>query len=241
MATPRGKSPTSVRMEKHRALYKNTSPQWRDTYRKRCFQRLRNSRENLLQKFRSGVDGSSPGAISPGRGSVVSEVMAEEWKLMQWEHRQASVEMKTTHGCNPDDSMEDLNKDGFLSLMEDIQAELMIEENAIIAEYEASVQLAEASLSATVEQLHSDDLICPICKRNPLMLSKGIIFCSCGTRINTEQDCLTLANVRQQLEEGVSQHSARCHGQPEFTITDAFNAHNLLLSCQMCDFLFIVI
>ncbi len=50
-----------------------------------------------------------------------------------------------------------------------------VSEDAIIAEYEASLQLAEASLSATVEQLHSDDLICPICKR--LVVSYWIYCC----------------------------------------------------------------
>ncbi|XP_038058281.1 RPA-interacting protein B-like [Patiria miniata] len=239
MATPKGKSPTFSRMEKHRNLYKNTSPQWRDSYRRRCFDRLRSSRENLLQKFR-GNEAAADGG-SPGRGSVVSELMAEEWKLMQWEQRQARVEMKLTHGQMDDDLLEDLNNDVVMSLVEEIQRELMAEENAIIAEYEASLQLAEASLSATVEQLDIDELSCPICKRNPLMLSKGVIFCACGIRINTEQDCITLANVRQQLENGVGQHSALCHGQPVFTVTDAFNAQNLVLSCQTCDFLYIVI
>ncbi|XP_022109654.1 RPA-interacting protein B-like [Acanthaster planci] len=242
MATPRGKSPTFSRMEKHRNLYKNTSPQscmWRDTYRRRCFERLKNSRENLLQKFR-GNDASADGA-SPGRGSVICELMEEEWKLMQWEERQARVEMKLTHGQMDDGLLEDLNNDVVLSIMEELQRELIAEEGAIIAEYEASLHLAEASLSATVEQLNTDELLCPICKRNPLMLNKGVIFCACGMRINTEQDCITLANVRQQLESGVEQHSALCHGQPVFTVTDALSAQNLVLSCQTCDFLYIVI
>uniref|UniRef100_A0A669PSQ8 RPA-interacting protein N-terminal domain-containing protein n=1 Tax=Phasianus colchicus TaxID=9054 RepID=A0A669PSQ8_PHACC len=62
----------------HRALYKSlAAPPWKETYRRRCLERLRSSRERLLRRYRQA--GPGPGAL------LVPEVMEREWRSLQAE------------------------------------------------------------------------------------------------------------------------------------------------------------
>ncbi|XP_072163310.1 RPA-interacting protein B-like [Diadema setosum] len=213
-----------------RNLYKRGSPStWKETYRKRCFERLRGSRESLLQKFRGcPTSPATPRACSrigniSSPGSFVPQLMEEEWKLLR--------EEDPTFGMI----------EGEIDLMEALQEDLMKEEQNILAEYEASLRLEEAQFQAAVSHFHSDAVMCPVCKRNELLLNQGIVFCVCGLRIDTEQDCLSLKNIQETLEIGVAEHSASCTSEPGFAITDLGGTHNLVMSCKECGFLHIVI
>ncbi|XP_071945816.1 RPA-interacting protein B-like [Antedon mediterranea] len=227
-------SPTSAKWERdHRALYKATTPpSWKETYRKRCLQRLRKSRDNLLERIRC-----SGSIIQDGKlPSVVTDVMEKEWRVLRAERRCTDV---------PDLVEEIDDIDTVLSIMEEIQLELMKEEQTLLGEYEAHLKHEEEVLCASVANMHTKEVVtCPICKRNGLMENKGVIFCACGLRIQTEQDCLTLSNVRQQLGDGVDLHTnSMCLGQPVFSVNslDMIGSQNLLMSCEDCDFLHVVI
>lgn len=221
---------------KRRDMYKKKTPSWRDAYRKRCFDRLRGSRESLLQRFRNCADPTSPSAVgpscrigspgSPGLGQprlFVAQLMEEEWKALQ--ERDPSFGMV-------DDEMD---------LREELQEELMKEEMSIIAEYEASLRLEEEQLQATVSHFTTDSVMCPLCQRNWLLINKGIVFCACGFRIDTEQDGLNLRNISESLEQGISQHNASCPVTPGFAVMDFEGLHNLVMSCEACGLLHIVI
>uniref|UniRef100_A0A8C5L365 RPA-interacting protein N-terminal domain-containing protein n=1 Tax=Jaculus jaculus TaxID=51337 RepID=A0A8C5L365_JACJA len=65
----------------HRLLYKLVgSPPWKESFRQGCLERMRNSRDRLLNKYRQ------TGNSMPGRAShrlLVQEVMEEEWNYLQ--------------------------------------------------------------------------------------------------------------------------------------------------------------
>ncbi|XP_063971720.1 RPA-interacting protein B-like [Lytechinus pictus] len=217
---------------RRRDMYKKTTPSWKDAYRKRCFDRLRGSRETLLQRFRGTSPCSSPSTLSPcsrissSPGSpslMVARVMEEEWRQLRME----------------DPSFGLIEEE--LDLREELQEELIKEEMSMITEYEASLRLEEEQLQATVDHFTEGSVVCPLCQRNWLLINQGIIFCSCGLRIDTAQDSLNLENVGQSLELGVSQHSALCPVTPVFALMDLEGLHNLVMSCESCGFLHIVI
>ena len=64
------------------------------------------------------------------------------------------------------DCSEDTSLDEVLSLLDEIQKELMDEERSILAQYEENLKFEESSLCAAIESLGTEDsVICPVCKR----------------------------------------------------------------------------
>ncbi|XP_064622176.1 RPA-interacting protein B-like [Lineus longissimus] len=129
-----------------------------------------------------------------------------------------------------------------LSVFDEIQQELKIEENQIVEEYEKLLDHEERDLCSRVEQLHTDEVICPLCKKHPLMENKTVIFCKCDFRINVEADALTIRDIKTSLDEGQSMHEANCAAEPEFSqVTELAGIDNIVMTCQACDFMHIVI
>jgi len=56
-----------------------------------------------------------------------------------------------------------------------------------------------------------------------------------------QQDGVTLDYIRVQLEECTVEHSQTCLGQPVFTMETALGLQNIIMSCPVCEFMFIVI
>ncbi|XP_070571879.1 RPA-interacting protein A-like [Ptychodera flava] len=240
MASPSSpRSPADERLTKHRSLYKGKTPPWKDTYRRRCFDRLRTKRGNLLDKLRR-IEPTCEKPQSSGNLSCVGDVMEEEWKILQGEHNLPSMR-KNVPNVLPDVTDGIDNFDEIFSVMEEIKAELLREEQDLLAQYNSSVKFDEDSLCAAVEQLDTDELICPVCRRNPLLQNKSVIFCACGIRIDTEQDCLTLSHVKIQLSDAVKQHGSSCIGESIFSVVDQFGSKNLLMSCKSCDYMYIIL
>ncbi|KAJ8043197.1 RPA-interacting protein B [Holothuria leucospilota] len=212
---------------RHEELYKSRTPPWKDVYRRRCLDRLRNSREQLLLRFRGNYqDDDKPHSPS----SLVQDVLQEEWRQMQRDKDLMSF------GSDDISDFEDI-----LSLMEDMQNELMREEAALIVEAERQQQMEQEAVNISVETSSENGVICPVCKANHLMLNKGVFFCACGLRIDTKQDGFTLYNVKLMLEEGVASHSQTCRNAPNFCSIDMGNGPNLVMVCESCDVMSIII
>lgn len=118
-------------------------------------------------------------------------------------------------------SAADFDIESVLNLFEDIQEELRHEELKMLAEfekYEASVREEEDVLCSAIASLSAEEVICPVCQKNSLLQNKSVIFCKCGVRVDTEQDCLTLRNVKQLLDDGVKLHGKTCDTPPTFSV-----------------------
>lgn len=128
-----------------------------------------------------------------------------------------------------------------LSLMDEITQELITEEKSMISCYEENLEFTERALSAVIDSMNDDNVVCPICLKNILMQDQQIIFCSCGIRIDTEQDGITLDYVRRQLTEGTTLHSQYCSSVPQFTLDQILGIQNILMTCTVCDFMYIIV
>ncbi|XP_068121439.1 RPA-interacting protein isoform X2 [Hyperolius riggenbachi] len=136
---------------RHRALYKGTTPPWKETYRKRCVERLKSNRSRLLDTFRqvgerinAGSDGSS----------LVQEVMEEEWKAMQFDSGRLPSLWRTNLFSQDTDELETL---------EEIKRELLLEEQAMVLEIENILQFEEECMDSVVGMSTENHIVCPVC------------------------------------------------------------------------------
>ncbi|XP_006640896.2 RPA-interacting protein [Lepisosteus oculatus] len=222
---------------RHRSLYKGTTPPWKETYRKRCMERLKNSRSQLLDRYRQA--GESPRSGTKA-SFVVQEVMEEEWKALQ-----------CTSGRLPSlwskDSIREMysvmQDDDELAVLEEIQQELLSQEQSIIDEYEKSMLYEEQCLNAMVEGMGAENqIICPVCHMNNLTVNSHFISCQCGVYINTRHRNITAEHLRSLLERSVTDHVEQCFHSPVFSVaTSTEGSANLLISCMACDHLSVVL
>ncbi|KAL4223418.1 hypothetical protein ACF0H5_016889 [Mactra antiquata] len=198
----------------------------------RCLDRLRESRDKLKARFRKLP-------TSKNNDMFIEELMKTEWDTLRKEHEKGFKELDVE--ANGD---LDLNIDQILDMFDDIQSELRQEEIRMLEEYsnyEESLQLEEECLCSAIHKLSTEEVICPLCKKHTLLTNKSVIFCQCGLRINTEQDCLTLTNVQQMLDLGLKQHSEKCESEPVFSVVVEVGTSNLLMTCPDCDWMSVVI
>jgi len=225
--------------DRRRQMYKHATPPWKDAYRKRCVDRLKSSRSKFLDKFRC-LQNATEVDMEASSSSVVQDVMLDEWNVLRREQT-GLPPLKQQDDSDNLDFLGEEHIDEVLSVFEEIRAELLLEEQQILAEYEAGIFYDEQSLSASLKNLSQEHVICPLCQKNELMLNRGIILCACGARIDTEQDCVTLGNVQESLTQGTTAHSGQCQEKPHFSVINQMGIDNLLMTCQVCDYMFIVV
>ncbi|XP_021340605.1 RPA-interacting protein A-like [Mizuhopecten yessoensis] len=232
-------SPAQKVTRNHREMYKAKTPPWKETYRKRCLERLRQSREKLQAKFRKLGDIDTNKTEDD---TFINDLMKDELQGMKESLKNPASQSAEVDDFDIGDLTTDI--DNVLSLFEDIQAELKLEELKLIEEferYESSLKMEEANLCSAIEKLCTEEVICPVCQKSPLLINKSVIFCQCGMRVNTEEDCLTLVHVKHLLEEGMMGHTAVCEGQAIFAVVQDLGPQNLLMSCKSCDWMSIII
>ncbi|XP_065588248.1 RPA-interacting protein [Cyrtonyx montezumae] len=220
----------------HRALYKGpAAPPWKETYRRRCLERLRSSRERLLRRYRRA--GPGPGAL------LVPEVMEREWRSLQAEQRGQRELQQVGAAVGRVEPQPHLQRCAFqmpadtdeLAVLDEIQQELILQEQLVIEEYEQSLQFDEECLNAILDGLDtSNKIICPVCRKNHLTVRHHSVFCQCGLDIPAQD--MTEEKLRSLLENTITEHSHRCLHNPEFTVTSGMEEEaNLLMTCLVCD------
>ncbi|NXN99703.1 RIP protein, partial [Rhinopomastus cyanomelas] len=182
----------------------------------RCLERLRSSRAQLLERYRQA--GPASGAL------LVPELMELEWTMLR--ERLPAQGAARTSAQMPEDHDE-------LAVLEEIQEELISQEQAVVEEYERSLQFDEECLNAMLSGLDaSDKLICPVCRKNNLTVRNHLVCCQCGLYISTQG--MTERKLRSLLESTVTEHSQRCFHSPDFTVTSGMEEDNsLLMSCPV--------
>ncbi|KAJ8275812.1 hypothetical protein COCON_G00075640 [Conger conger] len=224
-------------LDRHRSMYKGTTPPWKETYRKRCADRLKNSRSRLLEKYRK-----IGGTLGCGASSsfLVQEVMEEEWTALQSaDSRLPSLWRK--NGIGEVYSLMQESDD--LAVLEEIQQELVSQELSIIEEYEKSMQYEEGYLNSVVEGMEEGgQIVCPICRMNNLTVNSHFTSCLCGVYINTKHRNITPAHLQSLLESRVTQHMEECLHNPVFSMaSNTDGSPNMIISCKVCDYLSIVL
>ncbi|XP_004433284.1 RPA-interacting protein [Diceros bicornis minor] len=206
---------------RRRSLYKLVgSPPWKEAFRQGCLERMRNSRDRLLNKYRQ-AGGHLPGGAQ--NTLLVQEVMEEEWHALQ------SVKSSPEALAQLEGPMD-------LTVLEEIQQELIDQEQSLISEYEKSLQFDEKCLSIILAEWEANSLICPVCTKYNLRITSGVVMCQCGLYVPTHSPELTEQKLRACLEDSVNEHSAHCPHTPEFSVTEETEEKSsLLMSCLACD------
>lgn len=220
MASDDIKSPELPSSARHRSLYKYTTPPWKETYRQKCREHLQNSRQRLLNKFR-GISIETEKSQKEAIECLIKEIMEEEWKKLNNSFSDESLD-------ETEDSFNEL-----LSFMDSVQKELLEQEEKIVREYQVNLEIEESSVQESIKNLEENYVMCPVCQRNYLTQRSSTIICNCGLHIDTEQDCLSLENLKQQLQEGISSHNQNCYNIPKFSVTNCFEIVNLIMTCEV--------
>nr|XP_057905411.1 RPA-interacting protein [Doryrhamphus excisus] len=218
-------------LQRHRLLYKATTPPWRETYRKRCVERLKGSRSRLLDKYRKMGESST--------AAIVQEVMEAEWTALQSEGQR----LPSLLGADSIAEMYTVTKEyDELAVLETIQQELLSYEMSIMEEYERNQQFEEQYLSSVVEGMEESHIICPLCRMNYLNIDSHFISCPCGLYSNTKGKNMTPDVLRHLLESRVTEHMEDCPYDPVFSLaSNTDTSANLLITCKVCDYLSIVL
>ncbi|XP_040280800.1 RPA-interacting protein isoform X2 [Bufo bufo] len=217
--------------QRHRALYKGTTPPWKETYRKRCVERLKSNRSRLLDKFRQ------VGSAAVGGSFLVQEVMEEEWRAMHsgrlpslWQRASFSQ----TFGVLQDPEE--------LVILEEIKQELLLEEQAMVEEIERIVQFEAECLDSVVGLNNGNEVVCPVCNRNNLTVTSCFIVCQCGVYINCKSQGMNTEKLQALLEANLSAHASYCSEQPVFSVgLGAEGTSSMFMSCSVCDAVVIVL
>ncbi|XP_057673181.1 RPA-interacting protein A-like [Corythoichthys intestinalis] len=222
-------------LQRHRSLYKATTPPWKEVFRKRCVDRLDGSRARLLDRYRKTGDGD------PTASYIAQEVKEKEWTVPQPENRRWSSLWGSEDGiAELHTVMKEYDEQ---AVFEEIQQELQSDEVSIIEEYERNQQIEQQYLSCVMEGLEeAAQVICPMCHMNYLNINGHVISCSCGLYINTEMKNITPDVLRHLLESRILEHMEGCSFNPVFSLApNVESSPNLLISCKTCDFLSIVL
>uniref|UniRef100_A0A1A8IFH7 RPA interacting protein n=1 Tax=Nothobranchius kuhntae TaxID=321403 RepID=A0A1A8IFH7_NOTKU len=207
---------------RHRLLYKRSTPPWREAFRRRCVDRLKNSRSRLVDRYRQR---STAGALS-----IVDEVMEEEWTALQAEDRRLLSLRGPRNMQEVGGVVQEYDE---LAVLDEIQQELMSHEISIIQEYERNLQLEQQYLSSVVEDMEHMHVICPICHMNNLSINSCFVSCPCGLHISTKRS-VTPDVLQHLLESRVSEHRETCLQSPVFSIAPgAERSPSLFISCKV--------
>ncbi|XP_002154657.4 RPA-interacting protein B isoform X1 [Hydra vulgaris] len=212
---------------------------WKDRFREGCLKRLKSSRDEMVNNFRNALPGSPSSSQE-----LVHQVMIHEWEQMTLESPHLSRISQNFSSMKDeqlkfDETYEDI--EDILNVFETIQQELFKEEQLMLLKYEDSVSFNERYLCATIDLFTTDNVMCPICKKNNLIQRNNAFICACGLFIDNQTRDLNF--LHKQLNMAVAAHNNQCSSEPVFSLVDfsGMNVKNLVMICQICDVMEIIL
>ncbi|XP_076058990.1 RPA-interacting protein B-like isoform X2 [Oratosquilla oratoria] len=151
------------RLVAHRALYKSPrTPPWKETYRKRCMDRLRANRSKLVHSLRrvgDAMNNNTGDDLEPEakKARLVQDIMEIEWNVMNKSH--AFPSLRLVPGDLGEDGVDPSEE--YLATMDEIERELMEEDERLLNEV---LSYDAASLASQVSAMLRDEVICPVCQ-----------------------------------------------------------------------------
>uniref|UniRef100_A0A6M2E6R3 Uncharacterized protein n=1 Tax=Amblyomma tuberculatum TaxID=48802 RepID=A0A6M2E6R3_9ACAR len=217
-------------LSRRQLLYKSKTPPWKETYRDRCRERLRNGRQALFESFRRSGEGCHN---EQQLRYSVTKVVREELDKLRCSSAASSAALVTTSAENavPAAPWDEAQLDE--ELMEEILAALLEEELEIWKQYEDMVALQNQETAAAVHMWSSELVACPVCLKNDLEKKGGHIICTCGLAVPT---ALSLREFRLAIERIVEAHSLRCRSFLVFSFIETCEPA-LVCLCNSCDFM----
>lgn len=191
--------------------------EWRQRLLQNCVARAKVERENL---------------ISSARAKRFAILREEATFLRELGHRP------------PELSFDEIN-----TLVEELEEALdkerrsaeehaMQEHQRLLADTDADVRELVAFHTRFQEVSTSSNVLCPVCARNILHVQHGVVFCSCGLRLDGgTYDNLTLDVVRARLAQVFEEHATRpCSksGPPTFSCRERFGFTFMHAQCETC-------
>eukprot|EP00128_Syssomonas_multiformis_P009000 Colp12_sorted_trinity150504_noHs@12611 len=216
----------------HRPTLKSRAP-WRAAFKERCMARLHEARKEYINRRRH---------LNDNVGMEVEESSSYVDDILRSEYERYCEEMQKEANMNK------LNLNDLYSDLQEFTMELRQEEELLVEEilrqYEEVERFEQGIVEAQVESFCGSTSVqvpCPVCAKHNLMLNKGVVFCPCGLRLNTQQDSFVLEDIRNAISCVVEQHGSCCTGTPCFFMESNAGFSALMLTCQLCDTLEVVL
>ncbi len=190
----------------------NVGEGWRQRLAEKCLQRARQNRQQAM-------------FLSRGRSSLefLPAFVDEEIR----KERQ-SVSM---HASSSGDDFLQMTQEEYEDLLLYLENTIILEEEREkVRQYEEFERYEDSLLDEENERV-----LCPLCQTCFLQLQSGLLFCSCGLRVNVQLDGITLCFIRERIHGVLSEHAKLCPFDiPKFYSLDRFGASNLFFQCPQC-------
>ncbi|KER27147.1 hypothetical protein X801_03381 [Opisthorchis viverrini] len=158
----------------------------------------------------------------------------------------------TTDGCH---QLMEERRHLLYSLLDDSEKEhldletLLHLQDQVLLEFENDISCITGSSSG----MEIDEITCPLCSIGKLVLYGTVLCCSCGLRLDTQTDSISLASIGRSIREAETMHVHSGCSQPlrgslmeqkTSVFGESLNSDSvslLCLECPRCSFLEIVI
>ncbi|KAK7592975.1 hypothetical protein V9T40_007727 [Parthenolecanium corni] len=197
---------------RHRLLAKGRRLDFKDILRKRFSHRIRENRRTLLEKIRSSHN--TVDVQDTLSGYLASEL--EEFK----KHIGQNTCPKIGFVLSEDDLF-DKEIEEFMGLQEEFLEEQL---SWIMNEYRKEEEQIQA--------LMIESFACPLCKRGTLQKHSETHPITCTLCHLLLPSSVSIDQFGFNLKQNVSEHSAQCVSDPQFTLITECNASSLLMICS---------
>eukprot|EP01090_Pellita_catalonica_P021158 TRINITY_DN7845_c0_g1_i2.p1 TRINITY_DN7845_c0_g1~~TRINITY_DN7845_c0_g1_i2.p1 ORF type:complete len:260 (+),score=23.36 TRINITY_DN7845_c0_g1_i2:27-806(+) len=185
---------------------------------RQCLKKVKDNRRKILDEMRQKKISKS--AVKVNMHDLIN---------MEWAGVSASPDSKLSR-----EEYEELMVFLEQALYEDIKQE----EQLMLEEFERFKREEQENFNELImmsQTVNESTVICPVCRTNPLQHRSCHIFCSCGTKINTKNDQISLDHLRNRLCALMQQHSLKCKSMPNFENRLNFGISTLCMSCRSCN------